>query len=93
MPHDMRDASIAMLYKNKEIRSDCNKYCSISKPKRIGKLADLTKAFALVNRDGLFKILVKIACPLTLIIASTSPFMMTRRKLVFAGSISEVLDI
>lgn len=59
----------------------------------VGKLADLTKAFALVNRDGLFKILVEIACPLTLIIASTSPFMMTRRKLVFAGSISEVLDI
>ena len=28
---------------------------------------DLTKAFNLVSRDGLFKILAKISCPLTLL--------------------------
>ena len=121
VPHDMRDAKIITLLKNKGERSDCNNYRGISLLSTIGKVfakiilirlqklaecvcpesqcglragrsttdmvfslhqlqkkcreqqmslyiavINLTKAFDLVSRDGLFQILPKIGCPPTL---------------------------
>jgi len=118
VPHDMRDANIITLYKNKGDRSDCNNYRGISLLSIVGKafarvilkrlqqlaervypesqcgfraerstidmiftvrqlqekcreqqkplylaFIDLTKAFDLVSRKGLFKLLEKIGCP------------------------------
>ena len=118
VPHDMRDAKIITLYKNKGERSDCNNYRGISLLSIVGKafarvllnrlqvlaervypeaqcgfraarstidmvfsvrqlqekcreqrqplylaFIDLTKAFDLVSRDGLFSLLQRIGCP------------------------------
>ena len=54
---------------------------------------DLTKAFDLDSRDGLFKILAKIGCPPTLqsIIQSSHEDM--KRTIVYDGSTSQTFDI
>ncbi|KAJ8364577.1 hypothetical protein SKAU_G00134080 [Synaphobranchus kaupii] len=54
VPQDMRDAKIITLYKNKGERRVA--FIDVA-------FIDLTKAFDLVSRDGLFNILRKIGCP------------------------------
>ncbi|XP_047476471.1 craniofacial development protein 2-like [Penaeus chinensis] len=76
VPQDMRDVKIVTLYKNKGERSDSNNYrdmvlslrqlqekCREQKQHLYLAFIDLTKAFDLVSRDGLFKALEKIGCP------------------------------
>ncbi|XP_063586343.1 uncharacterized protein LOC134763723 [Penaeus indicus] len=59
VPQDLRDSNIITLFKNKGDHNDCNNYRGIS----LLSVVDLTKAFDLVSRDGLFKILPLIGCP------------------------------
>ena len=53
-------------------------------------IIDLTKAFDLVSRDGLFKILVKIGCPPTLLSKSLSDDM--KGTVVYDGATSDPSD-
>ena len=52
---------------------------------------DLTKAFGLVNRDGLFKILAKISCPPTLLSVMKSFHDDMRGTDVYEGAYSDLL--
>ena len=54
---------------------------------------NLTKAFDLVSRDGLFKILAKIGCPPTLLSTIQSFHEDMKGAIVYAGSTSEAFDI
>nr|XP_027212554.1 uncharacterized protein LOC113805698 [Penaeus vannamei] len=75
VPQDMRNCNIITLYKNKGDRRDCNNYRGISLLSKLQDkcreqnqplyvaFIDLTKAFDLVSRDGLFKVLERIGCP------------------------------
>lgn len=62
----MRDANIVALCKNKGECGDCNSFRGNSFLDTVGKafaFIDLSKAFCLVNRSGLFQLLRKIGCP------------------------------
>ena len=54
---------------------------------------DLTKAFDLVSREGLFKILPKIGCPPRLLNFIKSFHEDTKGTVVFDGSTSDAFDI
>ena len=56
-------STIDMVFSLKQLQEKCREQC---KPLYIAFI-DLTKAFAFVRRDGLFKILKKIGCPPTLL--------------------------
>ncbi|XP_069196071.1 uncharacterized protein [Procambarus clarkii] len=103
VPQDMRDANIVMLYKNKGGRGDCNNYCGISllsiekcreqKQPLFVAFIDLMKAFDLVSRDGLFKMLHKIGCPPRLLIITRSFQENMKGTVVFDGLTSDTFDI
>ena len=54
---------------------------------------DLTKAFDLVSRDGLLKILPKIGCPPRLLNIIRSFHDVMKSTVVFDGTISDSFDI
>lgn len=54
---------------------------------------DLTKAFDLLSRDGLFKILAKIGCPPTLLSMIQSFHKDMKGTVVYDGSTSEPFNI
>ncbi|KAG6932562.1 hypothetical protein G0U57_021216, partial [Chelydra serpentina] len=54
---------------------------------------DLTKAFDLVNRDGLFKILAKIGCPPKLLSVIQSFHDNMKGTVLYDGSSSDAFDI
>ncbi|KAG6930718.1 hypothetical protein G0U57_003012, partial [Chelydra serpentina] len=54
---------------------------------------DLTKAFDLVNRDGLFKILVKVGCPPKLLSVIQSFHDNMKGTVLYDGSSSDAFDI
>ena len=56
-------AIIDMIFSLKQLQEKCREQ---GKPLYVASI-DLTKAFDLVSRDGLFKILAKIGCPPTLL--------------------------
>jgi len=58
-----------------------------------GLYRDLTKAFDLVSRDGLFKILPKIGCPPRLLNIIKSFHQDMRGTVVYEGSTSEAFNI
>ena len=148
VPHDMRDAKIITLYKNKGERSDCNNYRGISLLSIVGKafarvllnrlqvlaervypeaqcgfraarstidmvfsvrqlqekcreqrqplylaFIDLTKAFDLVSRDGLFSLLQRIGCPPRLLSLIVSFHEDMNGTVQFDGSSSEPFPI
>ena len=54
---------------------------------------DLTKAFNLVSRDGLFKILAKICCPPTLLSIVKSFHDDMKGTVLYDGAISDPFNI
>ena len=64
-------ATIDMIFSLRQLQEKCREQ---GKPIYVAFI-DLTKAFDVVSRDGLFKILAKIGCPHTLL--NRSPFMIT----------------
>ena len=54
---------------------------------------DLTKAFDLVSREGLFAILLKIRCPLNLFKVMKSFHTNTRATIQYDGSVSDPFEI
>ena len=56
-------ATIDMLFSLRQLQENCREQ---RKPLYVAFI-DMTKAFDLVSRDGLFKILAKIGCPPTLL--------------------------
>ena len=54
---------------------------------------DLTKAFDLVRRDGLFKVLKRIGCPPTLLSVTKSFHEDMKGTVVIDGSISQAFSI
>ncbi|XP_066302904.1 uncharacterized protein [Branchiostoma lanceolatum] len=108
VPQDMRDSNIVTLYRNKGERSDCNNYRGISLLSVVGKLQekcreqnmplyiafiDFTKAFDMVSRDGLFKILPRIGCPPKLRSLIESFHTNIKGTVLYSGNLSEPFDI
>ena len=54
---------------------------------------DLTKAFDLVSRDGLFKILAKIGCPPTLLSIVKSFHVIVKGSVLYDGATSDQFNI
>ncbi|XP_050707960.1 uncharacterized protein LOC126993145 [Eriocheir sinensis] len=85
VPQDMRDANIVTL----QLQEKCREQ---RQPLFIAFI-DLTKAFDLVSRDGLFKILPKIGCPPRLLSIIRSFHDDMKGTVVFDGSTSDAFII
>ena len=82
VPQDMRGAIITTLYKNKGDSGDCNIV-----------FIDLTKAFDLVSRRGLFQLLEKIGCPPKLLSMITAFHSNIKSTVLYDGAVSYAFPI
>eukprot|EP00105_Crassostrea_gigas_P021162 XP_011440210.1 PREDICTED: uncharacterized protein LOC105337258 [Crassostrea gigas] len=91
VPQDMRDAKIVTLYKTKGERSD--QKCREQQMPLYISFIDLTKAFDVLSRNKLFKVLPKIGCPPKLLSLVTSFHVDIKGTVQFNGSSSEPCSI
>ena len=82
-------ATINMIFSLRQLQEKCREQ---GKPLYVAFI-DLTKAFNLVSRDGLFKILDKIGCPSTLLSIVTSFHDYMKGTVVYNGATSDPFDI
>ena len=76
-----------MIFSLRQLQEKCREQ---GKPLYVAFI-DLTKAFDLVSRDGLFKILTKIGCPPTLLSIVKSFHVDTKGTVVYDGVTSDSL--
>ena len=82
-------ATIDMIFSLRQLQEKCREQ---GKPLYVAFL-DLTKAFDLVSRDGLFKILVKISCPPTLLSIVKSFHDDMKGTVLYDGATSDPFNI
>ena len=82
-------ATIDMIFSLRQLQKKCREQ---GKPLYVAFI-DLTKAFDLVSRDGLFKIPAKIGCPPTLLSIVKSFHDNMKRTVLYDGATSDPFNI
>ncbi|XP_063602932.1 uncharacterized protein LOC134778926 [Penaeus indicus] len=84
-PADMKDANIVTLYTKKATKEKCREQ---NRPLHMA-FVDLTKAFNMVSREGMFAVLQKLGCPPTLLKLIRSLHDDMQATISFEGAMSE----